>query len=75
MAASQVSTETMKTLKLVEAAAWYGMTPARFEALLVKVGWMTDGRISIEAVCKGYLTEEREITPLGQGYLFEASRE
>jgi hypothetical protein len=65
----------MKTIKLVEAAAWYGMTPARFEALLVKVGWVTDGRVSDEAVFIGYLTECREITPLGQGYLFEASRE
>lgn len=69
MAGPCVSTETMKTLKMVEAPARYGMTPARFEALLIKVGWITDGCPSEEAICNGYLTKERRITFRGSGFL------
>lgn len=65
----------MKNLKLTETAARYGMTACAIEKLLSKVGWMHEGQVAEIAVLRGFMTKNREITILGQGYLFEASRE
>lgn len=65
----------MENLKLTETATRYGMTAASFERLLSKVGWVHEGQVAEIAVLRGFITKNREITILGQGYLFEASRE
>jgi hypothetical protein len=64
-----VSAETMNK-PLAEIAARYG-TARAFERLLERVGWMKDGFLIAPAV---YVTDG-EVTPRGQGYLDEASRE
>lgn len=65
----------MKNLKITEAAVRYGMTAITFDKLLSRVGWMHEGQVAEIAVRRGFITIDREITPLGQGYLLEASRE
>jgi len=65
----------MENLKLTEAAARYGMTAHSFEKLLSKVGWVHEGQVAEIAVRRGFIAKDRKLTILGQGYLFEASRE
>jgi hypothetical protein len=62
-------------IKLAEIAARYGMTQMAVERLLVKIGWMVDGCLCKAPIQRGYVTPDREVTPRGQGYLLEASRE
>lgn len=63
----------MKNIKMAETAARYG-TARAFEKLLERVGWMKDGCLLKKPVEQGYMVGDH-ITPFGQGYLFEASRE
>lgn len=64
----------MKNTKIAEIAARYG-TARAFERLLERVGWMKDGEWSTEPIARGFMTDGLEVTPLGMGYLYEASRE
>ena len=71
---ASVSVETMN-IKMAEIAARYGMTAMSAERLMVKIGWIVDGCLSKTPIQRGYVTPDREVTPRGQGYLLEASRE
>jgi N-acetylmuramoyl-L-alanine amidase len=53
----------MKTDKVAETAARYGMRPAAFEKLLVELGWIKNGEVNAKYVQAG------ELTPLAQGFL------
>ena len=59
----------MKNLSLTETAVRYGMQEASLGRLLAKIGWVLDGQVSETAVLNGYLTKDKEVDPLGIGFL------
>jgi len=57
----------MTNINLTKARKDLQMSAGRFEKVLSQIGWLKNGEA--QPAAQHYLTEQRELTPRGQGFL------